>query len=119
MAYFNVTGMRMDKIEQFERMLASGQDNALLRFSLGGLMLKHGRFQEAAVHLRAALDQDPRYSAAWKLLGRALLDSGDEKAALEAWQAGIEVAKERGDMQASREMEVFVRRLQRRGEDRH
>lgn len=100
----------MSQIERFEKMLAAGQDNALLRFTLGSAYLKEGRAQEAATHLRAAVTCDPQYSAAWKLLGRALLAAGDTKAAIDAWSKGIEVAEARGDKQASREMQVFLRR---------
>ena len=57
-------------------MLAAGRDDALLRFSLGNEYLKAGDASAALGHLRAALERDPRYSAAWKLLGRALQTTG-------------------------------------------
>jgi hypothetical protein len=55
--------------------------------------------------------QDPHYSAAWKLLGKAQLADGETDAARAAWQRGIDVAETRGDKQAAREMRVFLRRL--------
>lgn len=106
----------MDMIERFEAMLAAGQDNALLRFTLGGACLKAGRVDEAVAHLREAVAQDSQYSAAWKLLGRALADAGQTDAAIEAYDRGIEVAEARGDKQAAKEMAVFRRRLTRAGE---
>jgi Flp pilus assembly protein TadD len=61
--------------------------------------------------MRRAVEFDPAYSAAWKLLGKALAQSGDEEGARAAYRSGIEAAGRRGDKQAAREMEVFLRRL--------
>ncbi|MCC5867924.1 MAG: tetratricopeptide repeat protein [Gammaproteobacteria bacterium] len=102
-----------DVRSNLEAMLARGQDSALLRFSLGNLCLQGDDPAAAVEHLQQALAQDAGYSAAWKLLGRALLESGDRAGAQDAWQQGIEVATGRGDMQAAREMQVFLRRLER------
>lgn len=103
----------MPSIADFEAMLAAGRDNALLRFSLGSEYLKHDDPAQAAVHLRRAVEHDPKYSAAWKLLGRALADSGAAQAALDAYRQGIAVAEARGDKQAAKEMGVFARRLEK------
>ncbi|MNI72488.1 hypothetical protein D3C73_1284350 [compost metagenome] len=56
---------------------------------------------------------DPDYSAAWKLLGKAWLAGGQPQAAREAWQRGLSVAGSKGDQQARKEMQVFLRRLDR------
>ena len=100
-------------IEKFEAMLAGGQDNALLRFGLGNAYLQAGQAELAARHLREAVRHDPDYSAAWKLLGKALQASGDVAGASVAFDEGIRVAEARGDIQAAREMRVFVKRLNR------
>ena len=106
----------VDAAERFEALLASGKDGALLRFSLGMHYLKAGDASRAAGHLRAAVAQDPGYSAAWKLLGKALADCGEQGAAMEAYRSGIEAAGRKGDKQAAKEMTVFLRRLERSGE---
>ena len=98
-------------VERLEGLLAAGQDNALLRFGLGQALLKDGRADDAARHLAAALEQDAGYSAAWKLLGKALADSGRPGDAAAAYREGIAAATTRGDRQAAREMEVFLNRL--------
>lgn len=103
----------MSMIDRFQSMLDAGQDNAMLRFSLGNALLADGRAAEAVPHLRAAVAHDPKYSAAWKLLGKALAESGDHAAAIEAFDEGIAVAEARGDKQASKEMQVFRRRTQK------
>lgn len=100
-------------IERFERMLADGTDNALLRFGLGQAYAREDRHAQACTHLEVALVHDPRYSAAWKLLAGSYQAQGREEEALRAYRQGIAVAEERGDKQAAREMRVFLRRLQK------
>ena len=45
----------MGMIENLQAMLASGQDNALLRFTLGSQLLKAGDVEQALPHLAAAV----------------------------------------------------------------
>ena len=104
----------MPSIADFEKMLAAGRDNALLRFSLGNEYLKAGQPSEAVPHLRRAVEQDPKYSAAWKLLGRALTEAEAWDEALAAYGEGIAVAEARGDVQAAKEMGVFAKRIEKR-----
>jgi predicted Zn-dependent protease len=106
----------MSPVERFEALLAAGKDSALLRFSLGSHYLKAGDAARAAEHLRAAVAQDKDYSAAWKLLGKALGECGDRAGAIGAYRDGIEAARRRGDKQAAKEMAVFLRRLEKDGE---
>src|SRR5512142_2601629 len=103
----------MDPSARFEALLAAGKDSALLRFGLGSHYLQAGDAARAAEHLRAAVAQDPAYSAAWKLLGKALEACGEAGAAAEAYRSGIAAADKRGDKQAAREMAVFLRRIER------
>lgn len=97
-------------------MLAAGRDSALLRFSLGMHYLKSGDAPTAAAHLRRAVEQDADYSAAWKLLGKSLVEAGDADGAAAAYRAGIAAAERRGDKQAAKEMAVFLRRLRQAGD---
>lgn len=99
------------RIDALRAQLGGPRDGALLRYSLGGALLDEGESAEAAAQLRAALDFDPRYSAAWKLLGKASLAVGEVEAAASAWRQGIAVAEAAGDVQAAREMRVFLKRL--------
>jgi len=103
-----------EPLENFLALLAAGRDNALLRFSLGNEYLKQGDAARAAEHLRRAVEHDPKYSAAWKLLGKALTDTEAWQEALAAYQQGIAVAEARGDKQAAKEMDVFARRIIKR-----
>ncbi|MEO8346196.1 MAG: hypothetical protein ABI607_10925 [Betaproteobacteria bacterium] len=100
-------------LASFLKMLDAGKDGALLRYSLGNEYTKIHDAEHAALHLRRAVELDPAYTAAWKLLGRALAETGHVTEALAAYEAGIAVAIRRGDKQAQREMQVFARRLGR------
>lgn len=99
-------------VERLQRMLAEGGETALLRFSLGNALLATDPAQ-AARHFARAVALDAEYSAAWKLLGRAHAAAGDAAAARAAYTQGIVVAEHRGDLQAAKEMRVFLRRLER------
>lgn len=103
----------MSTIENLERLLDGPRDNALLRFSLGNEYLKADDVKRAAEYFRDAVNKDPKYSAAWKLLGKTLAESGQAQAALDAYRKGIEVATARGDKQAAKEMDVFARRVEK------
>jgi Tfp pilus assembly protein PilF len=104
-------------LENLLKLLENGRDDALLRFSLGSEYFKHEHPVAAAEHLRAALKHDAGYSAAWKLLGRALEASGALEEALAAYREGMQIAERKGDKQAAKEMSVFARRLERAARD--
>ena len=102
-------------VERLRVLCGGPRDGALLRFSLGTALLGEGAAAEAAVELRRALEFNPDYSAAWKLLGRALVESGEVAQARQAWNDGIAAAQRVGDVQAEKEMRVFLKRLDKSG----
>ena len=69
--------------------------------------------EEAVVHLLMAVKHDAGFSAAWKLLGKAQLAAGNKGAAADAYRAGIAAAEKKGDRQAMKEMQVFLRRVEK------
>lgn len=105
--------MTSPQIANLLGLVGTARDGALLRFSLGNEFLKAGEFARAAEHLRTAVERDPGYSAAWKLLGKALEAAGRQEEALGAYRQGVKVAEGRGDKQAAKEMTVFARRIEK------
>ena len=101
------------RIESLEKLLNGPRDGALLRFSLGNEYLKAGEPAKAGICYQEAVDRDSQYSAAWKALGKALTEAGDNAGALLAYERGIAVAETKGDIQAAKEMAVFAKRLQK------
>jgi predicted Zn-dependent protease len=107
--------MNATLIDNLRAQLGGPRDGAMLRYSLGNALLSAGDPAEAVLQLREALTFDPEYSAAWKALGKAQLAAGDATAAAQAWREGIGVADRRGDVQASKEMAVFLKRIDKQG----
>ena len=101
------------RIESLEKMLDGPRDGALLRFSLGNEYLKADDPAKAAKCFQEAVDRDKHYSAAWKALGKTLVDAGQPEEALKAYETGISVADARGDIQAAKEMTVFAKRIRK------
>ncbi len=101
------------RIQSLEKLLGGPRDGALLRFSLGNEYHHAGDLGQAEECFREAVNRDSRYSAAWKALGRVLAEAGKAAEALAAYERGIEVANERGDVQAAKEMGVFARRIRK------
>lgn len=103
----------MKLLARLRAMCGGPRDGALLRVSLANALLAQGDAAAASAEMRRALEFDPDYSAAWKLLGKTLADNGDSAAASDAYRAGIAAAITRGDKQAEKEMTVFLRRLEK------
>ncbi|MSQ53254.1 MAG: tetratricopeptide repeat protein [Betaproteobacteria bacterium] len=105
--------MSTPMMQNLEKLLGTPRDGPLLRFSLGNEYLKANDTGKAAVYFRAAVEQDPHYSAAWKQLGHALLANNEPVEAIAAWLQGVQVAEKRGDKQAAREMTVCLKRARK------
>jgi predicted Zn-dependent protease len=105
--------MSTDLIARLQNLIGTPRDGALLRFSLGSEYLKSGDAQQAQLRLAEAVERDPGYSAAWKLLGQALAQLEQPQAALDAYRQGIAAAGKKGDKQAAKEMTVFARRIEK------
>jgi len=104
----------MDITANLEALIAAGKDDATIRFALASRYAAANDLERAVAHAEVAVAKNPDYSAAWKLLGRVLGDSGRTPEAIAAYRRGIEVAERRGDQQAAKEMRVFLKRLTRR-----
>ncbi|MGE5493419.1 MAG: tetratricopeptide repeat protein [Actinomycetota bacterium] len=109
--------MTTPAITNLEKLLNGPRDGALLRYSLGNEYLKLGEAGKAAEYFQQTTDKDPGFSAAWKLLGKALVAADRPAEALAAYERGIEVATTKGDVQAAKEMTVFAKRLRRQLEE--
>ena len=102
-------------IANLEALIAKGHDGTTVRFGLGKAHLERSHVDASRMHLERAVELDPSYSAAWKLLGKARAAGGDTGGAADAYRRGIAAATAKGDRQAAKEMEVFLRRIERKG----
>lgn len=103
-----------DRIAALENLLDGPRDGPLLRLGLGNAYLESGDAGRAAAMFRSAVDRDRAFTAAWKGLGKALDAAGRDGEACAAYTEGIAVAEARGDIQAAKEMKVFLRRVSAR-----
>lgn len=101
-------------IERLQAQLEAGKDSPLLRFGLGSALFNEKGYEAAAGHLRECVKQMPDHSAAWKLLGRSEMALDNDSAAAEAFEKGLAVAQEKGDVQVEREISVFLKKLARK-----
>lgn len=99
------------RIAQLEALRAREPDDLVVRFGLAGAYLAVGRFDEAAAEAREALRLKADYSAAFVVLGRALIGAGRIEEARAALSEGIPVADRLGDIMTMKEMRTLLRRL--------
>ena len=97
-------------LNNLKKMLGTERENQLLHYSIGNEYLKSDELELAEEHLRKALSLDPDYSAAWKVLGKILNAAQKYDEAIAVFSQGIEVAEKKGDVQAAKEMKVFLKR---------
>lgn len=100
--------------ESLLKMVGTAHDSAMLRYTLARHLAESGKLAEAQSQLETAVEMNPGYAAAWKELGKVRNQAENPEGAAQAWQRGIEISRENGDLQAAREMTVFLKRLQRK-----
>lgn len=98
----------------FRKLLDKDPDNPMVLCSLGIELFKEGSYQEAKEHLARAVENKPDYSVAYRTLGRTHYELYENEAARRTFEIGREVAQENGDLQTVKEIDVFMRRLEKR-----
>lgn len=80
-------------IEAFRQMVTKNPNGFLGRYGLGNKLLQEGgNLEEAAEHLRVAVQLDPIHVASHLALGRALIGLKKAEEAKPVLQAGIDAA---------------------------
>jgi Flp pilus assembly protein TadD len=102
-----------DRIKALRDIVEADQEDALARFMLGKELLDHGRPTEAAAEFDMAVRLDPDHTASWRWYGQALEAAGMKDHAARVYRLGIEVAQRTRDLQAGKEMKVFLARLEK------
>jgi uncharacterized protein HemY len=106
--------METSRAEMFRKLLEKDPDNPMILCSLGIELFKEGNYPQAQEHLRRAIENKPDYSVAYRMLGRTHYELHENAEARRVFAKGREVARENGDLQTVREMDVFLRRLDKR-----
>src|SRR5215213_5695169 len=106
--------METPRAETFRKLLEKSPDNPMILCSLGIELFKEGRYPEAREHLARAVENKPDYSVAYRMLGRTHYELHENAEARSVFEKGREVAHGNGDLQTVKEIDVFLRRLQKR-----
>jgi Flp pilus assembly protein TadD len=102
-----------DRIAEFKEVLELMPDDPVVHFGLAGAYLDAGQAELAAAEYREAIRLKPDYSAAHCRLGRSLERAGRLDEAKAAFETGLGVATQNGDLQTKKEIEVFLHRLEK------
>ncbi|MGA9768236.1 MAG: hypothetical protein WBV94_04295 [Blastocatellia bacterium] len=100
--------MSQSRIEVFETMLRDQPDDPMIWYGLASEYSKLERWGDAAGALQNVVRLNPNYTAAYQMLGSALMNEGNRSAARDAWTKGIEVATATGAWKARQHMEGLL-----------
>ena len=106
--------METSRAEMFRRLLERDPENPMVLYSLGNELFKEEKHFEAREYLERAVRHKPDYSVAYRMLGPTLYELRQDTEARRVFAEGREVAERNGDLQTVKEIDVFVRRLQKR-----
>ncbi|HEY0407006.1 MAG TPA: tetratricopeptide repeat protein [Pyrinomonadaceae bacterium] len=100
--------MAQSRLEIFEAMAREQPDDAMISYGLASEYVKIERWSEAATALRNVVRVNPDFTAAYQMLGTALINQGQTAEARAAWAAGIEAANRMGAWKARQHMEGLL-----------
>jgi uncharacterized protein HemY len=106
--------MNASRSDMFRKLLEKDPRNPMILYSLGNELFKEKHYEEARDLLQRAIDNKPDYSVAYRMLGRAHFELHENAEARSVFLKGKEVAQENGDLQTVKEIDVFMRRLEKR-----
>jgi Flp pilus assembly protein TadD len=100
--------MSQSRLDLFRTMANDQPLDALVWYGLASECVKLEQWGEAADALRKVLSLNPDYTAAYQMLGTALLNQGEKEEARRAWMDGIEAATRTGAWKARQHMEGLL-----------
>ena len=96
------------RIELFQEMTRQQPDDAMIWYGLASEYTKLESWSEAADALRRVVTLNPDYTAAFQMLGTALMNLNRQEEARGAWTEGIEAANRTGAWKARQHMEGLL-----------
>lgn len=100
--------MGQSRIDIFAEMVKQQPDDAMIWYGLASEYVKAERWSEAADALRKVVQLNPGFTAAYQMLGTALMSQGKLEEARRAWTDGVEVAARTGAWKARQHMEGLL-----------
>ncbi len=100
--------MTQSRIEVFRELLESQPEDAMIWYGLAGEYTKLGDWPAATEALQSVIKINPSYTAAYQMLGSALMSQGFAQEACDIWRQGIEIANQTGAWKAKQHMEGLL-----------
>ena len=97
--------MSQERIEALRTMAGQQPDQEMIWYGLANEYLKLERWADAAEALRRVVELNADFTAAYQMLGTALMNQGQREEARRVWAEGIEVADRTGAWKARQHME--------------
>lgn len=100
--------MSQSRIEIFKEMLKDQPEDMMIWYGLGNEYFNSEKWNEAAYALSNVIKLNPDYTAAYQMLGSALLNAGKVDEARNIWTAGIATADRTGAWKAKQHIERLL-----------
>ena len=100
--------MAQSRIDIFAEMVKQQPLDAMIWYGLASEYSKAERWSEASEAFQSVVRINPDYTAAYQMLGTALMSQGKKEEARRAWAEGIEAAKRTGAWKAQQHMERLL-----------
>ena len=100
--------MSQSRIDVFQAMSREQPEDVMIWYGLASEYFKLERWGEAVDALRHVVRLNPDYTAAYQMLGTALLNQGEKGEARRTWTSGIEAATRTGAWKARQHMESLL-----------
>ncbi|HEX8774356.1 MAG TPA: tetratricopeptide repeat protein [Pyrinomonadaceae bacterium] len=100
--------MSQSRIDVFRQMAHDQPEDAMIWYGLGSEYVKLGQWNEAVEALRNVVRINPDYTAAYQMLGSALMSRGEREEARRAWTDGVEAAQRTGAWKARQHLEGLL-----------
>jgi predicted Zn-dependent protease len=100
--------MSQERIEAFKAMAEQQPEQEMVWYGLANEYVKLERWGDAADALERVLKLNADFTAAYQMLGTALMNQGQSAQARRVWTEGIEVANRTGAWKARQHMENLM-----------
>jgi predicted Zn-dependent protease len=93
------------RLAVLEKMVAAGQVDSFALYALGMEYRRAARVEDSLTTFKNLRERDAGYLPMYLMVGQMLTEHGRQEEATEWLRAGIELAREKGDMKALGELE--------------
>ena len=103
-----------DTIDDIKNLLKIYPNDVVLLTSLGKMYFNDHSYVEAINTFKQVIEINPEYSVTYQFLGKTLMAVNNSSGAEKIYIKGIKMAEKTGDLQTKKEIEVFLKRVQKK-----